>query len=203
MTRQPGAAPEKRHMPGNRSRANCTCTPARTTAEITAALKCRKRLWRRLFPALILALPAAMKGGHRYVFAYGRSQVTVISHLFRQPGPVVLLTHFVVQSAGFGLLIPGIRSAMVFTPRKRSTWFAVPVAVVAMPADRYFLMTTLAVEYPAVLFCHLVSAQKGLYRDRRKRDAPDGASIDIVVQTLSRCPRGSRWHPEPPPLPGR
>jgi hypothetical protein len=188
MTRQPGTAPEKRHTPGNRPRADCI--PERTTAEVTAALKYRKWLWRRLFPALILALQAAMKGGHRYVFAYGRSQVTVISHLFLQPGSVVLLTHFVVQSAGFGLLIPGIRSAMAFTPRKQSTWFAVPVAAIAMPADRYFLMTTLAVENPAVLFCHLVSAQKGLYRDRRKRDAPSGASKTLWCKRCPDVPRG-------------
>lgn len=197
MTQQPRTAPEKRHTPRNRPRANCI--PARTTAEITAALLYRKWLWRRLFPALILALPAAMKSGHRYVFAYGRSQVTVISHLFRQPGPVVLLTHFVVQPAGFGLLIPGIRSAMVFTPRKRSTCFAIPVAVVAMPADRYFLMTTLAVEYPAVLFCHLVRAQKGLYRDRRKRDAPSGASKTLWCKCCPDVPGGPGGFLDPHP----
>jgi hypothetical protein len=114
----------------------------------------------------------------------------MISHLFRRFGPVVLLTHFVVQSAGFSFLVPGIRFAMVFTPRKRTTWFAVPVAVVAIPADRYFLMTTCAIENPAVLICHLVGAQKGLYRDSQKRDAPFGASIDDLEQSCPDVPGG-------------
>lgn len=178
MTRQPRTAPEKRHTPGNRPRADCI--PARTTAEIAAALWYRKWLW-RLFRGRILAFLTALKGGSGIVFPYGRSQVTVISHLFRQPDQVALLTYFVVQSASFGLLIPSIRSAMVFPPRQRSTRFAVQVAVIAKPADHNFLMTPLAAEDPAVLFCHLVSAQKGLYRDRRKRDAPSGTSNDIVA----------------------
>jgi hypothetical protein len=79
----------------------------------------------------------------------------VISHLFRQLGPVALLTYFVVQSAGFGLLVPGIRSAVVFLPRQRSTWFAVLVAVIARPADHSLSMTTLAVEKAAILLGHL------------------------------------------------
>ena len=59
--RQPGAAPTKRSAPRDRPRAYGT--PACTTAKITAALRHGQWLW-RLFPALILALPATLKGSY-------------------------------------------------------------------------------------------------------------------------------------------
>ena len=98
----------------------------------------------------MLAVLATFEGGYHTVFPQGRSQVTMISHLFCQPGPVVVLTHFVIEPAGFGLLVPGIRFAVAFLPRQRYTEFAVPVAVVARPADPNLLMTSLAVENPAI-----------------------------------------------------
>ena len=97
-----------------------------------------------------MAVLATFEGGYHTVFPQSRPQVTVISHLFRQPGPVAVLTHFVIEPAGFGLLVQGIRFAVVFFPRQRSTRFAVPVAVVARPADPNLLMTSLAVENPAI-----------------------------------------------------
>lgn len=103
----------------------------------------------------MLAVLATFEGGYDTVFPQGRPQVTVISHLFRQPGAVAVLTHFVIESAGFGLLVPGVRFAVVFLPRQRSTWFAVPVAVITRPADRNLSMTTLAVEKAAILLGHL------------------------------------------------
>lgn len=98
----------------------------------------------------MLAVLATFEGGYDTVFPQGRLQVTVISHLFRQPGPVAVLTHFVIEPAGFGLLVPGVRFAVVFLPRQRSTRFAVPVAMVARPADPYLLLTSLAVEKAAI-----------------------------------------------------
>ena len=98
----------------------------------------------------MFAVLATLKGGYDTVFPQGRLQVTVISHLFRQPGPVAVLTHFVIESAGFGLLVPGVRFAVVFLLRQRSTRFAVPVAVVARPADPNLLLTSIAVEKAAV-----------------------------------------------------
>ena len=97
-----------------------------------------------------MAVLATFEGGYDTVFPQGRLQVTVISHLFRQPGAVAVLTHFVIESAGFGLLVPGVRFAVVFLLRQRSTRFAVPVAVVARPADPNLLLTSIAVEKAAV-----------------------------------------------------
>jgi len=98
----------------------------------------------------MLAVLAAFEGGYDTVSRQGRLQVTVISHLFHQPGPVTFLTHFVIEPAGFGLLVSRVRFAVVFDRRQRSTRFAVLVAVVARPADPNLLMTTLAVENPAI-----------------------------------------------------
>ncbi len=145
-----------------------------------------------------MAVLATFEGGYDTVFPQGRLQVTVISHLFRQPGPIALLTYFVVQSAGFGLLVSGFRSAVVFRPRQWSARSAIPVAMVARPADHNLLMTTLAVEDAAVWLYHPVAPTKGLYRDMRKRDAACGTST-TAAKTLSRCPRGSGWCPGPPP----
>jgi hypothetical protein len=103
----------------------------------------------------MLAVLATFEGGYDTFFVQGHLYVTVISHLFRQPGPVGLLTHFVIEPAGFGLLVSGVRFAVVFDRRQRSTRFAVPVAVVARPADPNLLMTTLAVEDPAIWQSHL------------------------------------------------
>jgi hypothetical protein len=101
------------------------------------------------------AVLATLEGGYNTVFAQDRLQVTVISHLFRQPGPIAVLTHFVIEPAGFGLLVPGVRFAVVFLQRLRSTNFAVPIAVVARPADPNLSLTSLAVEKAAVWWCHL------------------------------------------------
>ena len=76
-------------------------------------------------------------------------------HLFRPPGSVQLLTHLVVQPAGFLLLILLARHALLLGPRQRSTRRAVPVATVAPPADHHLPMTTLAAEDPAILWDHL------------------------------------------------
>ena len=105
----------------------------------------------------------------------------MISHLFRQPGPVAVLTHFVIEPAAFSFLVAGVRFAVVFLPRQQSTRCAVPVAVVAKPADSNFLLTSLAVEKAAIWWCHLYAPTKGLYRDVRKRDAPSGASMTTGV----------------------
>jgi hypothetical protein len=75
-------------------------------------------------------------------------------HLFRQPGPVLLLTHFVIQPARFGLLIQRSRGALFFCARQQSTSRAVSVATVAAPTDHHFSMTTRAAEDPAILFGH-------------------------------------------------
>jgi len=71
-------------------------------------------------------------------------------HLFRQPGAETLLTYFVVQPAGFGLLIQRACCALLFRPRQRSTRPAIAVATVALPADHHFLMTSFAVVNPAI-----------------------------------------------------
>jgi len=75
-------------------------------------------------------------------------------HLFRQPLAVVLLTHFVIHPAGFGLLIQRAGDALLFRPRQRSTRQAVPVATIAAPTDLDLLMTTFALEDPAILLRH-------------------------------------------------
>jgi len=75
-------------------------------------------------------------------------------HLFRQPLSVLLLTHFVIQPASFGLLIQRARDPLPFRPHHRSTPTAIPVAMIAAPADHNFLITTLAVEDPAIWFPH-------------------------------------------------
>ena len=103
----------------------------------------------------MLAVLATFEGGYDTVFPQGRFQVTVISHLFRQPGAVAVLTHFVIDPAGFGLLVTGVRFAVVFFPRQRSTRFAIAVAVVARPADPNLLLASLAVEKATVWWCHL------------------------------------------------
>src|SRR4030042_2430746 len=78
--------------------------------------------------------------------------------IFRQLVSVALFTNVVVHSAGFGLLVRRARRTPLFLPRQRSTRRAVPVATVTPPADQHFPMTSLAVEYPAILFGHPVSA---------------------------------------------
>jgi len=75
-------------------------------------------------------------------------------HLFRQPASVLLLTHFVIQPADFGLLIQRACHALLFRPRQPSTRRAVPVATIARPADHHLDMATRAVEDPAILFRH-------------------------------------------------
>ena len=97
----------------------------------------------------------------------------MMRHLFRQPGSVLLLTYFVMQLASFRLLIHRARGALLFRACQRSTRQAIAVAMIAAPADHYLLMTTCAVEDPAVLFRHPVSAAEGLYRGQAdKRCSP-------------------------------
>lgn len=99
-------------------------------------------------------LLAAIAGGYRRILSAGCSQVTVMRHLFGQSASVPLLTHFVIQPARFRFLIQRARHTLPFRARLRSTRRTVPVATVAGPADRYLLMTTFAVEDPAVWFRH-------------------------------------------------
>jgi hypothetical protein len=77
-------------------------------------------------------------------------------HLFhcRQLGSVLLLTHFVIQPAGLGLLIQRARYALLFRARPRSTCRTVAVATIAGSADHDLSMTTLAGEDPAIWFRH-------------------------------------------------
>ena len=97
----------------------------------------------------------------------------MMRHLFRQPGSVLLLTYFVMQLASFRLLIHRARGALLFRACQRSTRQAIAVAMIAAPADHYLLMTTCAVEDPAVLFRHPVNAAEGLYRGQAdKRCSP-------------------------------
>ena len=72
-------------------------------------------------------------------------------HLFLQPVSIPLLTHFVVQSAGFLFLITRPRRTQLFRTCQRRTGRAVPVATIAAVADEYGTKTTRAVENPAVL----------------------------------------------------
>jgi len=76
-------------------------------------------------------------------------------HLFRQPAAVLLLTHFVIQPAGFRLLIQRAGHALLFSARQRTTRRAVPIATIAAPADHHLHMTPRAVEDPAIWFRHL------------------------------------------------
>jgi hypothetical protein len=194
MARQPRAAPTKRWAPGHRPVPHGTS--AQTTAEITAALRCPSPFW-RLFPALTLALPAAPKGGYGRVLPDRRAQVTLMRHLFRQPCPVTVLTYFVVYSAGFGLLIPCPGGALFFRPRQLGTRRAIPIAAIATPADHYFPVTSLAVENPAVLFWHPVSAHERALQGQPKErcSAREHRRTCYAVRSL----RGSGRHPGPPP----
>lgn len=72
-------------------------------------------------------------------------------HLFLQSRSILLLTHFVVQLAGFRLLIPLGGRTPLFRMCYRCTGRAVPVATIATPADEHEMKTTLAVENAAVL----------------------------------------------------
>src|SRR5512142_66740 len=88
----------------------------------------------------------------------------MMRHLFRQPGSVLLLTYFVMQPAGFRLLIHCARGAPLFRARQRSTRHTITVAMIAAPADHHLLRTACAAEDAAVLFRHPVSAAERLYR---------------------------------------
>jgi hypothetical protein len=123
-------------------------------------------------------------------------------HLFCPPSPVTLLTDLVVQSACFGLLVQSAGGAPLLRPRQGSTRRAIAVATVAPPANHHLPLTTLAVENPAIGFAHPVSAAKRLYRDRRKSDAPLGASTatGFTPLPLSRSLKGvwgASWTPTP------
>jgi hypothetical protein len=60
------------------------------------------------------------------------------------------LTDFVVQPAGFRLLIPFSCRTLPFRASHARTGQTVPVATIAMAADDHATMTTFAVENPAV-----------------------------------------------------
>jgi hypothetical protein len=83
------------------------------------------------------------------------SPISKRRRLFRLPAAVVLLTCFVVQPAGFGLLIQRAGRALLFRSRQRSTRRAVPVAAVALTADHHIPMTPSAAEDPTILGNHL------------------------------------------------
>ena len=114
-------------------------------------------------------------------------------HLFRLPCPVTLLTNLVVHAAGFRLLVQSARGALLLRPHQGSTRRAIAVATVAPPTNHHLPMTTPAVENPVIFGAHPVSATQGLYRDRRKSDAPLGASqaTGFTPLPLSRSLRGS------------
>jgi len=76
-------------------------------------------------------------------------------HLCRFSDFVSLVTHFVVQPAGFGFLIPLSGGTLFFCARQRCTIAAVSVAPIATTANAYELMTTLAFENAAVWESHL------------------------------------------------
>jgi hypothetical protein len=118
-------------------------------------------------------------------------------HLFRQPGSVLLLPHFVIQPAGLGLLIHRARGALLFHACPRRTRHAIAVAMIAAPADHHLLMTTSAVEDPAVWFRHPVSAAEGLYRGQA--DERCSTEHRTLGANLSRCLRGSGSLPDPHP----
>ena len=76
-------------------------------------------------------------------------------HLFLQSVSIVLLTHLVIESAIFRPLIALAGRSLFFDPCQRRTGAAEPVAAVAMTADAYEFMTTLAMENTAVWKSHL------------------------------------------------
>jgi hypothetical protein len=76
-------------------------------------------------------------------------------HLFSQVFSIVLLTHLVIEPAIFRLLISLASRTLFFGAGQRRTGPAVPVATVAMSADTYELVTTLALKNPAVRESHL------------------------------------------------
>jgi hypothetical protein len=84
-------------------------------------------------------------------------------HIFRQPPPVLFLTHFVIQPARLRLLVQRPRPALLLRARHRRTRLAVSVAAVAAPADHHLRMTTFAVENPAIVVAHPKAPTKGLY----------------------------------------
>jgi hypothetical protein len=102
-------------------------------------------------------------------------------HIFCQLISVMLLADFMVQPAGFFLLIPHPGRTLLLSPCQRRTRRTVPVATIAMPADHYLPMTPLAVENPAILFCHLVSAYEralqGQAEERCSRMSIDPGAI--------------------------
>ena len=122
-------------------------------------------------------------------------------HLFRLPCPVTLLTNLVIHAAGFRLLVQSARGALLLRPHQGSTRRAIAVATVAPPTNHHLPMTTPTVENPAIFGAHPVSATQGLYRDRRKSDAPLGASqaTGFTPLPLSRSLRGSGCFRTPTP----
>jgi hypothetical protein len=72
-------------------------------------------------------------------------------HLFLQSASILFLPRFVVQPAGFRLLVPLPRRTQLFRACHRCTGGTVPVATITTAADEDQTKTTLAVENPAVL----------------------------------------------------
>jgi len=122
----------------------------------------------------------------------------MMRHLFRQPGSVLLLPYFVIQPAGLSLLIHRARGALLFRACPRSTRHAISVAMIAAPADHHLLITTGAVEDPAVWFRHSVSAAEGLYRGQADERCSPGAS-NLRRQPYPDVSGGPESLPDPHP----
>jgi hypothetical protein len=107
-------------------------------------------------------------------------------HIFLQSVSILFLTHLMIEPAIFCLLILLAGFVLFFCARQRPTGWAEPVTTVAMTADAYELMTTLAFKNTAVGEVHLYAPIKGLYRNARKSDA----SGRCIVRVTADVPRG-------------
>ena len=79
----------------------------------------------------------------------------MMRHIFVQSVSIFLLTHLMIEPAIFRLLILLAGLALLFCACQRPTEWAEPVATIAMTADSYELMTTLAFKNTAACESHL------------------------------------------------
>jgi hypothetical protein len=79
----------------------------------------------------------------------------MMRHLFSQFFSIVLLANLVIEPASFRFLISLAGRTLFFCAGQWRAGRAEPIASVAMTADAYELMTTLAFENPAVWDGHL------------------------------------------------
>jgi hypothetical protein len=107
-------------------------------------------------------------------------------HIFLQSVSIPLLTHLMIEPAIVCLLIFLAGLALFFCARQRSAGWAETVATIAMSADAYELMTTLAFKNTAVWKSHPQAPSKGLYRNTRKSDALYGC----IARVTADAPRG-------------